>query len=107
MEWLGNNWIWLVLGIGALVFFASRGAGCGMSHGSHDHGQHGEGDSRDRSRAATEAPLSIGSEKSGTPASTAHAHGAKTASPGVLGAGHAGHGAATDQPGGRRHRHGC
>ncbi len=107
MEWLGSNWIWLVLGIGALVLFASGRGGCGMSHGGHDHGQRGEGDSKDRSRATTEAPLSIGSEKGGAPASTAHAHGAKTANPGVLGAGHAGHGAAADQPGGRRHRHGC
>lgn len=35
MEWLSNNWIWLVLGVGALAFFARGGGGCGMGHGGH------------------------------------------------------------------------
>ena len=45
MEWLTQNWIWLVLGIGALLMFRRGGQG---GHGGHGGccggGGHGGGD---------------------------------------------------------------
>ncbi len=36
-DWIGANWIWLLLGIGVIVFFVRRGGmGCGMAGHSHD-----------------------------------------------------------------------
>lgn len=36
-DWIGANWIWLLLGIGVLWFLFRRGGmGCGM--GGHSHG---------------------------------------------------------------------
>lgn len=36
-EFLGNNWLWILLGIGVLWFLVrGRGMGCGM--GGHSHG---------------------------------------------------------------------
>ena len=35
MEWLSQNWIWLALGIGAIVMM-SRGGGCCGSHRGDD-----------------------------------------------------------------------
>jgi hypothetical protein len=78
MEWLGSNWIWLALGLGALAFFAFGRGGCGMSHGGRQ--------SDDRSRESTTGPLSRGTG-------------------GALADVRAGHDGASSQP--RRHRHGC
>ena len=37
IEFLGNNWLWILLGIGVLWFLArGRGMSCGM--GGHSHG---------------------------------------------------------------------
>lgn len=38
MEWLVANWVWILIGLGAVWFFLRRGGmGCGMGgHGSHD-----------------------------------------------------------------------
>lgn len=37
IEFLGNNWLWILLGIGVLWFLVrGRGMGCGM--GGHSHG---------------------------------------------------------------------
>lgn len=42
MEWLTNNWVWILVGIG-LVWFMSRGhAGMGCCGGGHSHGTHKE-----------------------------------------------------------------
>ena len=43
MNWLAQNWVWIVLAIGALWLFGRMGlAGCGMGgHGGHSG--HGEG----------------------------------------------------------------
>ena len=40
MEWVSQNWIWIALGFGALVFATRMGGmgGCGMGHsGGHRH----------------------------------------------------------------------
>lgn len=67
MEFLQGNWIWLLLGLGAVWFLLRRGRmGCGMGgHGSHDahapksadhsHNGHGSGRPEDRDRE-TAAP---------------------------------------------------
>jgi len=40
-DWIGANWIWLVLAIGVVWFLFGRvGMGCGMGR----HGGHGEDD---------------------------------------------------------------
>ena len=43
MEWLAQNWIWIVFGIGVLLLM-TRARGCGMGRSS---GRHGDGESRD------------------------------------------------------------
>ncbi len=40
IAWLQVNWLWLLLGVGLLWFFARRGGCCGM--GGHNHGAHEE-----------------------------------------------------------------
>jgi YHS domain-containing protein len=39
MQWLSQNWLWIALGIGALIFMTRRGGigGCGFGH-SRNHG---------------------------------------------------------------------
>ncbi len=39
MEWLSQNWIWLVLGIGMVMMMRRGGAGgcCGGGHGKDDN----------------------------------------------------------------------
>lgn len=46
MEWLSQNWIWLLLAIGFVFMLKRGGMGCGLGHGSahhngHTHGQNG------------------------------------------------------------------
>lgn len=43
-DWIGANWIWILLGIGVLWFMFRRGGmGCGMGgHGTHDHSEPSE-----------------------------------------------------------------
>ena len=48
MDWLGNNWIWLVIGIGGLTILALRGGGCGMSHGRYSDGREAAKDQAER-----------------------------------------------------------
>jgi YHS domain-containing protein len=36
MEWLGQNWLWIVLAVGAF-FFMTRMGGCGMGRSSSHH----------------------------------------------------------------------
>ena len=44
MEWLTNNWIWILVAIGVAWFLTRRGGmGCGMSHGTHTPGSAEEG----------------------------------------------------------------
>ena len=38
MNWLTQNWIWIVLGIGVLFLLRRTGCFGGMSHGQHGHG---------------------------------------------------------------------
>jgi hypothetical protein len=47
MGFLQGNWLWLLLGLGAVwLFFRRGGMGCGMrGHGSH--GSHGSQESED------------------------------------------------------------
>lgn len=48
MNWLSQNWIWVVLGVGFLFFLRRTGAGgCGMRHSE------GSSDSRGHEKAQT------------------------------------------------------
>ena len=111
MEWLGSNWVWLALGVGALALFAFSRGGCGMGHGGHDYGQRGQDDPTDRPRETTAAPLSTARGRMGSDdhasSSTGHAHVPASANADVLAPEHASHGSAPDRTGGRRHSHGC
>lgn len=44
MEFLQANWLWLLLGLGALWFLFGRG---GMGCGTRGHGSHGSGEPKD------------------------------------------------------------
>ena len=37
LDFLGNNWVWILLGIG-VVWFLTRGHGMGCGMGGHSHG---------------------------------------------------------------------
>lgn len=39
MNWIYQNWLWILVGVGALLFFSrARGMhGCGMGHSGHNH----------------------------------------------------------------------
>jgi hypothetical protein len=54
MEFLQANWLWLLIGLGAVWLFFGRG---GMGCGRRDHGSHGD-------RASTDAKGSTGSRAS-------------------------------------------
>jgi len=41
MEWLANNWLWILLGIGFLWFMSRGHAGMGCG-GGHSHGNQKE-----------------------------------------------------------------
>lgn len=38
MEWISANWIWLLLGLGAIGFLMFRRGGHGTGHGHAGHG---------------------------------------------------------------------
>lgn len=42
MDWLSQNWIWIVLAVGAFFFMTRMGGGCGMGR-SAGHHHHDEG----------------------------------------------------------------
>lgn len=110
MNWLSSNWIWLVLGVGAVVLFASGRGGCGMGHGG-GHRRHDEADQRNRPRETTQRSLStpavtVGSADS--PLQPAdHVHGAPSEREAALATKHADHSGTAGQSVPRRHRHGC
>lgn len=53
MEWLTNNWVWILVGIG-LVWFMSRGhAGMGCCGGGHSHGTHKESPEQEGEQKST------------------------------------------------------
>lgn len=45
MDWLSQNWIWVVVAIGVVIFFSRRGGhgGLGGGHGGHGGGHGGGG----------------------------------------------------------------
>lgn len=47
MQWLAQNWIWIVFAIGVLLLMRRGGMGHGHSHGNDGPAQH-HGDSGDR-----------------------------------------------------------
>lgn len=86
-DWIAANWVWLLVGVGALwLLFGRRGMGCGMGgHGTHGEGTGGEshpgharapgsgrvarvGRGRTNARTMT-APVVPGRGRSGAPAS--------------------------------------
>lgn len=51
MQWLAQNWIWMVLGIGVLFFMTRMGGmgGCGMGRSTgHSHGSSNDNPPADR-----------------------------------------------------------
>ena len=40
MEWLTQNWVWILLFVGFIFMMRRGGMGCGMGGGSHHHGGH-------------------------------------------------------------------
>lgn len=51
MEWLANNWVWILVGIG-FVWFMSRGrAGMGCCGGGHTHGPSEESSEKEKGKA--------------------------------------------------------
>lgn len=81
MEWLSQNWIWLVVGVG-VVWLLARGrhggllGGCCGTHGTAREGPAGEG----KAQGADAARPPIKEETAGQPAERAapsHRHGRK------------------------------
>lgn len=51
MEWLANNWVWILLGVG-FVWFLSRGrGGMGCCGGGHSHGPSEERPEKEKEKA--------------------------------------------------------
>lgn len=47
MEWLANNWVWILVGIGFVWLMSRGGAGMGCCGGGHSHGTHKEGSEKE------------------------------------------------------------
>ena len=59
MNWLSQNWLWLLLAAGALFFFRRGGlAGCGHSHGGHHRRDEPRGDSQVPANGPSRTPES-------------------------------------------------
>lgn len=104
-----SNWLWVVLGLGALALFVFSRAGCGMRHGGHAHRSRDDGN-QDRQGEATTGPLQTSANvDSGraVPQPEGHAHGAPSVTQGTLAAEDAGRSGRSQQAEPRRHRHGC
>lgn len=109
MNWLSSNWIWIALGVGALVFFASGRGGCGMGHEGHGHRPREESDQNARDSSVT--PLSAPFARLRTDGIAAHpsspSHDAAALTGGAVATEHTGHEIAAGEGGLRQHRHGC
>jgi YHS domain-containing protein len=81
MDWLTQNWVWILLAVGAVWMFSRGGmAGCGMGghggHAGHDGGAAPDGDSsgtRSDGSAAATIPEKALDPVSGHEVLTAHA----------------------------------
>jgi len=58
MDWLSQNWIWLVFAVGILFMMRRSGMGCGMGHGHSGHGGSTEGHKPGEPPATTRDPVS-------------------------------------------------
>ena len=67
MNWLTQNWVWIVLGIGALLLLRRTGCFGSMGRGQHGHGD----DSRDHGE---HAPPSNETTTATDPAKRSHRH---------------------------------
>ncbi len=66
-EFLSNNWLWILLGIG-LLWFLSRGHGMGCGMGGHSHGSDtGEKSSRAGETTGSGATHDHGADASAAP----------------------------------------
>jgi len=77
MEWLSQNWIWVVVGIG-LVWLLSRSRHGGLMGGCGAHGAGHGGAAGDAKAQGMDAPLPPVNEKAGSAAERAassHRHG--------------------------------
>ena len=55
MEWLTDNWLWILLGIGFVWLFSRCGGmGCGM--GGHGRGTHRHGEPKKEAEERTTSP---------------------------------------------------
>ena len=73
MNWLAQNWVWIVVGI-ALIWMVRRGgmAGCGMGHSGHgsDQGK----DTASAQRPAEPAGKALGAGERGAAAQEPRKH---------------------------------
>jgi YHS domain-containing protein len=58
MNWLSQNWIWLVFGIGILFMMRRGGMGCGMGHVRSGQGESTGGHEHAEPPATTTDPVS-------------------------------------------------
>jgi hypothetical protein len=79
MEWLTQNWIWLVLIVGVVIWLLSRSRHGGLMGGCSTHGMAHEGPVAEfKGQGADAARPPIKEEKAGQPAEPAassHRHG--------------------------------
>lgn len=70
-DWIGANWIWILLGIGVLWFMFRRGGmGCGMG----GHGGHGEDSVKAKELPASDADVAADHSGHAKTASTRESH---------------------------------
>ncbi len=58
MEWLAQNWIWIVFILGIFLLMRRGGIGCGIGHGGHSHHSHDSADRMDKTDGGPRDPVS-------------------------------------------------
>ena len=111
MDWLSNNWIWLIISVGALAFLAFGRGACSISRGGHDQRRQeaGDGSQPDRNSSQTlisATPTRMGSTDRATQSSV-YQDSALPPTDGAVTTQHADHANASGQGGTHKHRHSC
>ncbi|RZI40047.1 YHS domain-containing protein [Herbaspirillum sp. HC18] len=58
MQWLSENWIWIIAAIGVVLLMRGRGIGCGMGHGHGGHSRHDNAECRPENGEHIKDPVS-------------------------------------------------